>query len=81
MDIIGMPYSGYPLSEEPLGFYSVLAMSEPAEKAYSQMTESEKEQVLNRCRDAKNRSQLQEIVDSLVPDGNINNLLEGPGIG
>jgi len=29
-----------------------------------------------RCKDAKSKEEMQKIVDSLVPDGNVNNLYE-----
>lgn len=80
MDTNGMPMEGFPFTELPLGFGMALAMNEPAMESYAGMTESEKEQVIMRCRDAKSKAEMREIVDSLVPDGNVNSLYESPDI-
>lgn len=80
MDMNGSPAGGFPFMELPLGFGMALAMNEPAMKSYAGMSESEKEKVILRCKDAKSKEEMREIVDSLVPDGNISSLFEGPGI-
>lgn len=78
MDMNGLPVAGFPLTELPLGFGMALAMNEPAMTGYAGLSEAEKEKIIMRCRDAKTKSEMQEIVDSLVPDHNVNSLYEGP---
>lgn len=62
----------------PLGFGMALAMNEKAMAAYAELTESQKEQIIHRCKDAKSKEEMRKIVNSLVPDGNANSLVEGP---
>lgn len=60
----------------PLGFGMALAMNEPAMRGYAGLTEAEKEQVILRCKDAKTKKQMQKIVDSLVPDADVQEVFE-----
>lgn len=80
MDTNGTPTGGFPLTELPLGFGMALAMNEPAMRGYAELTESEKERIILRCKDAKSKDEMRQIVDSLVPGGNASSLFEGPGI-
>ncbi len=64
------------LRELPMGFGMALAMNEPAMKGYAGLTESEKEHLILRCRDAKTKEEMQRIVDSLVPDTDVRALEE-----
>ncbi len=73
-----MGNQGSLLGALPLGFGMALAMNERAMQAYSGLTESEKEHIIMRCKDARSKEEMRGIVDSLVPDGNVNSLLEGP---
>jgi len=80
MDIGGGHYNGMPegapLSDLPLGFGMALAMNEPAMQGYAGLTEAQKEEVILRCKDAKTKSQMQRIVDSLVPDTDVQAVYE-----
>ena len=67
------------LREVPMGFGFALIKNEDAMRRYSGMSESEKEEILMKCKDAKSKKEMQKIVDNLVPDKNINSLYEGPG--
>lgn len=78
MDYDGLPENGYPFTGLPVGFAMSLAMNERAMQGYSNLTESEKEQIIMRCRDASSKEEMDKIVNSLVPDGNANTLFEGP---
>ena len=71
----GAPASGIP-SGLPLGFGMGLAMNDRAMSGYADLTESEKEDIIMRCKDAHSKEEMQKIIDSLVPDGNVNNLYE-----
>lgn len=68
VDMNGMTGDGIGFQEMPLGFGFALAMNEPAMKGYAGLSETEKEHLLMRCRDAKSKEEMQRIVDSLVPD-------------
>lgn len=64
------------LRELPVGFGMALAMNESAMKGYAGLTESEKEDLILRCRDAKTKEEMQRIVDSLVQDTDVSALEE-----
>lgn len=49
----------------PIGFTMRLAMNVNAMNHFSNMTESEKEEILNRARDAKSKEEMQEIISQL----------------
>ena len=74
----GQSGDGSLLASLPLGFGMALATNERAMQHYAQMTESEKEQIIMKCKDAKSKAEMRKIVDSLVPDGNVKALYEGP---
>lgn len=50
----------------PIGFGMALAMNHPALNAYSQMTEEEKQAVLNRAHNARSEREMHDIVNSLA---------------
>ena len=52
----------------PVGFSIGLAMDLTAMSRFSRMTEAEKEEVLNRARDAKSKSEMQDIISRLSDD-------------
>lgn len=70
--------AGYPLPQLPLGLGMGLAMNQAAMEGYAQLTESQKEQVIMRCRDARSKQEMQRIIDELVPEGRVSALFEGP---
>lgn len=76
MDTGGTPIGGVPLSGIPMGFGMALAMNEPAMRSYAGLTETEREHIIMKCKDARSKEEMQKIVDSLIPDGNVNNLYE-----
>lgn len=67
---------GYGLRELPIGFSFGLAENESAMKSYAGLSETEKEHLLMRCRDAKSKSEMQEIVNSLIPDTDLRAVVE-----
>lgn len=69
---------GFPFTELPLGFGMALAMNEAAMQGYARLTEDEKEHIIMKCKDASSKEEMRRIVDSLVPDGNVHSLYEGP---
>lgn len=64
--------------ELPLGFSFALARNEMAMQRYAELTESEKEQIILKCKDARSKAEMQKIVNDLVPDGNLSSVFEGP---
>ncbi|MCM1189750.1 MAG: hypothetical protein NC541_10710 [bacterium] len=76
MDINGESGDGFGLQGLPAGVGFALAMNEPAMKSYASLSETDKEHLLMRCRDAKSKDEMQKIVDSLVPDTDVRAVLE-----
>lgn len=74
MDTNGLPTEGYPLTELPLGFGMALAMNEGAMCGYAKLTETEKEHLIMRCKDARSKEEMQKIVDSLATGESINSI-------
>lgn len=82
MDIGTTGENGFPFTELPLGFGMALAMNEPAMRGYAGLTETEKEHLILRCKDARSKEEMEKIVNSLAPGGNLDNVLdeeENPG--
>ena len=81
MDINGIGGSGVlndgtTFSDLPVGFGMALAMNEAAMSGYAGLTEAEKEKIILRCKDARTKGQMQEIVDSLAPGTDIQEVIE-----
>lgn len=74
MDTSGLPIEGYPLSELPMGFGMALAMNEGAMRGYANLTETEREHLIMRCKDARSKEEMQKIVDSLVPGESVSSI-------
>lgn len=71
----------YNNNDLPLGFGMALMMNERARAGFEGLSETEKEHIILKCKDAKSRAEMDKIVDSLMPDENVNDLFNGPGIG
>ena len=72
----GLLSNGTPFAELQVGFGMSLATNEAAMKGYAGLTEAEKEKIILRCRDAKTKGQMQEIVDSLAPGTDVQEVFE-----
>ncbi|MCM1542704.1 MAG: hypothetical protein NC121_15775 [Blautia sp.] len=59
------------MTDIPLGFGFALATNEDAMKSYASLSETEREHLIMRCKDAKSRDEMQKIVDSLVSDADV----------
>lgn len=57
----------FPMGELPTGFGLALAMNEAAMQGYARLTETEKEHLILRCRDAGSKEEMERIVASLAP--------------
>ena len=49
----------------PIGFVMGIAMCGDALEAYSRLTEAEKEEIINQCRDAKSKAEMDRIISRL----------------
>ena len=67
--IRGVPFTGV-----PLGFSMALAMNEKALDGYAKMTEAQKEELINRSRDAKSKAEMERIVNSIVENDNMGDI-------
>lgn len=75
MDSNQFPLGDNQISPLPLGFGMALAMNEAAMQGYAQLTETEKEHLIMRCKDARSKDEMQKIVNSLVPGGSMESVL------
>ena len=73
--------AGSPLSMVPLGIDLDMMENEAVRDRQANMTESEKEQLLMRCLDARSDKEMRRIVKDEVPEGRISALYEGPASG
>ncbi len=78
MDINGISGEGLPMSAEgiPVGFGMNLMRNEGAMQGYAGLTESEKEHLIMRCRDARSKSEMQKIVDDLAPGTDVEAIVD-----
>lgn len=76
MDMSGIPYDDATLGQLPMGFGMALAMNEPAMRGYAGLTEAQKEEIIMRCKDVKTKEQMQQIVDSLAPHMDVQQVFE-----
>lgn len=59
------------MTDVPLGFGFALATNEDAMKNYASLSETEREHLIMRCKDARSKEEMQKIVDSLVTDTDV----------
>ncbi len=52
----------------PIGFGLALAMNEPAMEAYANMTEEQKQEILNRAHQARSKKEMQSLVANMAED-------------
>lgn len=67
---------GFPLGQLPLGFGMALAQNEAAMKGYAGLTETEKEHLILKCKDARSGEEIDKIINSLAPDTTMDKILE-----
>ena len=68
--------TGYGAGDISVGFGMNLMMNEAAMQGYAGLTESEKEHLIMRCRDARSRSEMQKIVDDLAPGTDVQAIMD-----
>lgn len=76
MDINGISGDGYGTGELPMGFGMNLMQNEAAMRGYAGLTESEKEHLIMRCRDARSKDEMQKIVDDLAPGTDVQAIMD-----
>ena len=75
MDLNGIPEEGYPLTQLPLGFGMALAANGTALNRYAELSETEREHLIMRCKDARSKEEMQKIVNSILPSGSAEALM------
>lgn len=65
----------------PLGLSMAAAMNAQAKAGYESLSETEKEHLILKCKDAKSKEEMDRIISSISSDGGIEDLFRGPGIG
>lgn len=78
MDLNGMPAEGFADSPVgiPYGLGMLIAGNETFRNGYESLTETEREHLIFRCKDAQSEEELRRIIRESVPEGNVNNLIE-----
>lgn len=67
----GVPYAGF-----PLGAGLVFTDNDFSSQGYEDLTETEKEHLILKCKDAKTTEAKQKIVDSIISDTDVKALAE-----
>lgn len=65
----------------PLGLGMALMMNERAMEGYEGLSETEKEHIIMKCKDAKSKSEMDKIIDSISSPDGLRDLFRGPSIG
>ncbi len=65
----------------PLGLGMALMMNERAMEGYEGLSETEKEHIIMKCKDAKSKSEMDKIIDSISSPDGLKDLFQGPSIG
>ena len=65
MDINSSSEQTFPITGLPVGFSMALAQDEKAMEGFAGLTETEKEHLILRCKDARSHEEMQKIVQSL----------------
>lgn len=62
----------------PVNLEFALMKDDIGRKNDASLTESEKEHIIMKCKDAKSEAEMKKIVEEMVPDGNLNSVFEDP---
>lgn len=68
-------------SNLPVGLGMALIMNERARASYEGLSETEKEHIILKCKDARTKEEMDKIIDSFAPAEKMRDLFNGPGIG
>ncbi len=64
----------------PLGLSMALAMNEQAKAGFDSLSETEKEHLILKCKDAKTKEEMDRIVASISPAEGVTNLFQQPDV-
>ncbi len=73
---MGEPLNGFAMGALPLGFGTELAIGEFVGDGFSNMTETDREHIIMQCKDARSKEEMQRILDSAVPGGNLSDVMD-----
>mgnify|MGYP001087318132 FL=1 len=77
----GVTGTGYGLTDIPLGYeMAAMAGHDPNLVGYAGLSETDKEHMILRCKDAQNREEMERIVDTVAPGMNVQALLQEDGV-
>lgn len=65
----------------PLGLGMGLIMNRHARDSFEGLSETEKEHIIFKCKDAKSKKEMDKIINSLSQDEGVAELFQGPGMG
>lgn len=65
----------------PVGLSMSLMMNERAAAGYERLSETEKEHIILKCKDARSKAEMDKIIDSIPQVDSIRDLYEGSEIG
>lgn len=65
----------------PLGFAMALMRNESAKKGFEGLSETEKEHLILKCKDAKSKAEMDKIIGSIASADGLRDLFKGPSIG
>ena len=65
----------------PFGLGMVMMMNTSAREDYDRLSETEKEHLILKCKDAKTKEEMDRIIDSISPAESAGDLLKGTDIG
>ena len=65
----------------PLGLSMALMGNDQIRSGYDSLSETEKEHLILKCKDAKNKEEMDRIMASISPDERVEDLFNGPSIG
>lgn len=64
----------------PVGLSMALMMNERASEGYNKLSETEKEHIILKCKDARSREEMDKIIDSIPQVDSIGDIFDGSGI-
>lgn len=77
----GVTGMGYGLTDIPLGYeMAARAGHDLSMVGYEGLSETDKEHLILRCKDAQNRNEMERIVDTMAPGMDVQALLQEDGV-
>ncbi len=64
----------------PLGLSMALAMNEQAKAGFDGLSETEKEHLILKCKDARSKEEMDRIIASISPAERVTNLFQQPDV-